>query len=116
MNFLRNRYASFKKIGKPKFKDKLWIAFGIQKSISIKNKLLTKFFNKKDPQIKAECHGKYKKNRNPLSTLSKESKQIYYTKYFESNWNNIRNTWKGIRNLISINKTNYPIQTQIPSS
>ena len=36
------------------------------------------------------------------STLMKESKQIYYTKYFESNWNNIRNTWKGIKTIISI--------------
>ena len=33
----------------------------------------------------------------------KESKQIYYTKYFESNWNNIKNTWKGIKTIISIN-------------
>ena len=32
----------------------------------------------------------------------KESKQIYYTKYFESNWNNIRNTWKGMKTIISI--------------
>ena len=31
-----------------------------------------------------------------------ESKQIYYIKYFESNWNNIRNTWKGIKTVISI--------------
>ena len=27
----------------------------------------------------------------------KESKQIYYTKYFENNLNNIKNTWKGIK-------------------
>ena len=83
-------------------KQKPWITFGIQKSISDKNKLLKKFINKKDPQIKAECHEKYKKYRNLLSTLLKEIKQIYYTKYFESNWNNIRNTWKGIKTIISI--------------
>ena len=41
--------------------------------------------------------------RNLLCTLMKESKQIYYTKYFESNWNNIKNTWKGIKTIISIN-------------
>ena len=63
---------------------------------------MKKFINKKDPQIKAECHEKYKKYRNLLSTLLKESKQIYYTKYFESNWNNIRNTWKGIKTTTSI--------------
>ena len=32
----------------------------------------------------------------------KASKQIYYTKYFESNWNNIKNTWKGVKIIISI--------------
>ena len=30
----------------------------------------------------------------------KKSKQAYY-KYFERNWNNIKNTWKGIKSLIS---------------
>ena len=78
---------------KLKFRTKLWITFGIQKSISIKNKLLNKFINKNDPQIKAEFHEKYKTYRNLLSTLIKEIKQIYYTKYFESNWNNIENKY-----------------------
>ena len=31
----------------------------------------------------------------------KKSKQSYYDKYFERNWNNIKNTWKGIKSLIS---------------
>ena len=99
INSLLNKYALFKKISKYKlkFKTRPWITFGIQISISVKNKLLKKFINKKDLQIKAVCHEKYKKYRNILSTLLKESKQIYYTKYFESNWNNIKNTWKGIK-------------------
>ena len=114
MNSLLNKDAPFKKISKYKlkFKTKPWITFGIQKSISVKNKLLKKFINKKDPQIKAECHEKYKKYRNLLSTLLKKSKQIYYTKYFASNWNNIRNTWKGIKTIISIEN----ITTTIPHS
>ena len=32
----------------------------------------------------------------------KKSKQAYYHKYFERNWNNIRNTWKRIKSLISL--------------
>ena len=32
----------------------------------------------------------------------KNSKQAYYDKYFERNWNNIKNTWKGIKPLISL--------------
>ena len=37
---------------KLKFKTKPWITFDIQKSVSVKNKLLKKFINKKDPKIK----------------------------------------------------------------
>ena len=29
-----------------------------------------------------------------------KTKQAYYDRYFEKNWNNIRNTWKGIKSLI----------------
>ena len=31
----------------------------------------------------------------------KKSKQAYYEKYFERNWNNIKNTWKKTKSLIS---------------
>ena len=68
---------------------------------SVKNKLLTNFINKKDPILKEEFHTKYKKYRNLLPTLMKQSKQAYYDKYFERNQNNIKNTWKGIKSLIS---------------
>ena len=52
--------------------------------------------------LKDEFHTKYKKYRNLFSTLIKKSKQAYYGKYFERNWNNIKNTWKGIKSLISL--------------
>ena len=32
----------------------------------------------------------------------KKSKQTYYEKYFERNWSDIQNTWKGIKSLISL--------------
>ena len=32
----------------------------------------------------------------------KKGKQAYYDQYFEKNWNNIKNTWKGIKSLLSI--------------
>ena len=101
---LLDTYAPLKRINKYqlKFKSKPWITFGLLKSKSVKNKLLTNFVNKKDPVLKEEFHTKYKKYRNLLSTLMKKSKQAYYDKYFERNWNNIKNTWKGIKSLISL--------------
>ena len=68
-----------------------WIALGLQKSISVKNKLLNKFNNKEDTILKEEIHIKYK-NYEELSTLIKKSKQASYNKYFETNWINIKNT------------------------
>ena len=56
---------------------------GLQKSISVKNKLLTNFINK-DPILKVECHTNYKKYRDLLSTLIKKSKPAYYNIYFET--------------------------------
>ena len=71
---------------------KTLVTSGIQISICIKNKLLQKFSNKKDPQVKSVSHEQYKTYKNLFSTLMKESKQIYYSKYFENNWNKIKNT------------------------
>ena len=85
-----------------KFNSKPWIALGLQKSISAKNKLLKSFINKKDPVLKEEFDTKYKIYRNLLSTLMKKSKQDYSEKYFERNWNNIKNTWKGIKPFINL--------------
>ena len=55
-----------------------------------------------DPTIKVELHLKYKNHRNLISTLLKRSKQNYYQKYFESNLNNSKNTWKGIKSIITM--------------
>ena len=36
-----------------------------------------------------------------MLTLMKRGKQAYYDKYFETNWDNVKNTWKGVKSLIS---------------
>ena len=66
----------FVNISGNKFKSKSWITLDLQKSISAKNRL--------------------------LNNLMKKSKQAYFDKHFERNWNNIKNTWKGIKFLISL--------------
>ena len=93
-----------KKINKYKLKfwSKPWITTGLQKSISVKNKFLTNFIKKKDPAKKAELHLQYKNHRNLLSTLLKKSKENYYKKCFESNWNNAKIIWKGIKSIITL--------------
>ena len=41
----------------------------------------------------------------------KKSKQAYYNKYFERNWNNIKSTWKGIKSLNSLKTVVYSVPT-----
>ena len=52
-------------------------------------------------------HIKYKQYRNLISTLLKRSKRLYFTKFFNDNLNNLKNTWKGIKNLISLKNVSH---------
>ena len=45
---------------KLKFKSKPWIILGLQKSISVKNKLLKNLINEKEPILKEVFHTNYK--------------------------------------------------------
>ena len=62
INILLDTYASLEIIDKYKsrFNYKPWKTLGLQKSISIKNKVLTKFISTKDPLLKGETHIEYK--------------------------------------------------------
>ena len=115
INTLIDTYATLKRINKYKlrFKFKPWIALGLQKSISVKNNILTKFINTKDPILKDETHIEYKNCGNLLSILMKKSKQTY-NKYFETNCNNIKNTWKGIKSLISLKTVAFSAPAVLP--
>ena len=76
---LLDTYVPFKRINKykVKFKSKPWIILGLQKSMSVKNKLLTNFFNKEETILNEKFPTKYKKYRNLYSTLMKKSIQTY---------------------------------------
>ena len=75
-------------------RNKPWITLGLQKSISIKIYLLTKYIKLKDVTLKNEALIKYKRYRNLLSTLMKESKKSYFTNYFQNNLNDLKSSWK----------------------
>ena len=66
INFILDKYVPLKKVSKHKvkFKSKPWTPSGIQKSISEKNKLLSKFIKLKEADLKNEAYFKYKQYRN----------------------------------------------------
>ena len=57
-------------------------------------------------KTKQHLHEKFKIYRNSLVTLARESKQIYYKKYFEEKKTNLVKVWKGIKEIILIDKSN----------
>ena len=101
MNTLINSHAPLKKLNKKqrKFQQKPWITKGIQNAIEKKNRLFKKYIKCGDSN-KNIFHEEYKTYRNSLSTLLKQSKKSYYNNYFRNNIN-IKNTWKGIKSIIS---------------
>ena len=52
-------------------------------------------------------------NRNLLLTLLKRSKQSYFTNYFQTNINDLKNTWKGIKKLISLKRTSNSVPSAV---
>ena len=58
-------------------------------------------------------HNKYKVYRNTLVTLIKQSKKNRYQKFFADNTNNIKKTWEGINNIISVKNTNKSVPSCI---
>ena len=72
--------------------------------IKIKNKL---FHRKKRQPNNLEIKRLYNLFRNRVNRELKKDKRNYYTKYFEENNNNIKNTWEGIRSIINIKSTKH---------
>ena len=86
---------------------KPWITCGIKTSIKIKNKLYHNFLKTKSEYY----HHKYKLYRNKINHLIRISKTNYYNNYFSTNKANIKNVWKGIKQIMSLK----PMACGLPS-
>ena len=72
--------------------------------MKIRDQLHKEFLNEKNANRKEEIHTKYKKYRNMIIHLIRKNKKKYYLDYFTEHNTNIKKTWDGIRQLVSINK------------
>ena len=93
--------------GEIKQTSKPWITRGIKQSIKIKNV----FFKKYIKTGSGYNYDKFKLYRNKLNHLIRISKKDYYYKYFNSNKTNIKNIWRGIKQIISVK----PLSSGLPS-
>ena len=91
-NKLVNKHAPMKTISNRQAKQfsKPWITKGLRKSIRVKNKLYAS-----DDRVK------YQMYRNRICTLTRISKQQYYTKFFNDNLTNMKKTWEGINSILA---------------
>ena len=100
-----NRHAPQHKLSKKEIRilAKPWITNGIRVSIAKKNKLYELYIKSKNDYY----FSKFKTYRNKLKHLILVIKKSYYNKYFANNKYNIKNTWKGIKQLITLKHQPY---------
>lgn len=95
-----------------KTKQKPWITSAIVKSISKRDHYFHKFIKAKNPHAKSEFHEIFKRYRNMIVTLCRQSKVNYYKRFFNQYSNNMRKTWDGIRSIVCTK----PFRCPTPSS
>ena len=100
INTTIDKHAPLKRLSKKeaKFQSKPWISQGIRKSIKTKNKLFNRYIRNKSQAN----HSRYKIYRNKLKHILNISKKLYYNEYFSYHVNNVKATWRGIKQLISL--------------
>ena len=93
-NHIPLRQTSKKRHGKP------WITSAIMKSIKRKNKLYSIY-------LKHKTHSSltyYKKYKNKLSSIIRTAEKSYYNTKLNKNKDNLKNTWKIIKDIIDKNQ------------
>ena len=102
-----DKHAPLRKLSKKeiKLRAKPCITKGLKTAIAIKNKLYKSYLKSKNDYY----FSKYKFYRNKLKHLLLLSKKMYYTNYFANNTNNIKETWKGIKQLITLKQTSLSV-------
>ena len=111
LNMIIEKHVPLKKLSKNKVKllTKPWITKGLKISIKNKNKLYKSYLKSKNGHYLS----KFKLVRNKLKHLLLISKNNYYNNYVLIKKDNIKETWKGIKQLITLKKVNYSFPTLI---
>ena len=77
-----------------------------------RDRIYKKYIKAKNSDIKNEYEKQYKSLRNQIVTLCRVNKRLHFQNYFLSHANNMKNTWKGINQIININSKGKKIPDQ----
>ena len=105
-------HAPVKKLNRKQYRKatKPWITSYIIKMISHRDRLFKK---KKENPLNQRIKATYNLFRNRTNREIKKAKKTYYNVYFQENLNNMKNTWKGIKNIINLNNNKDAKITQL---
>ena len=97
---LLDTYAPLKRLlSKP------WIAHGIMTSIKNKDKIYKKLLKSRHPQQKERLCNEFKRYRNSINIISRNSKTYHYQNFSQEHKQNMLKTWESIKSIININTT-----------
>ena len=104
INEVLDKHVPLKKLNKKQIRleSKPWITPGIVNSIKRRDRLLNDYIKAKQLDLKNKLHNDYKKLRNKIVAIIRKSKKHHFQNYFTENAKNIKKTWIGIKNVISI--------------
>ena len=100
-NDLINMHVPMKRARFKNIPKRPWITKGILTSISHKNVLYKKCIKEKNVTKRESLFTNFKSYRNWVTKIIRISKTAHYQNFFAQNKTNLRETWKGIRSLVS---------------
>ena len=104
MNCLLDKYMPWKKLSKKEYKRKYkpWINDTVLSKIRDKNKKFDKFVRCKDPLMRENLKKDFRTVQNEITTLIRNNKKEYYSKYFTENKAKANKIWQGINEIVNV--------------
>ena len=110
-----DKHMPLRKITKKEYKQKFkpWITNEILRKMRQRDKIFKFYVRLKNHERKNDFYEQYKKLRNEIITKTRNSKTVFYKKYFETNNKNLRKVWQGIKQITNIKSKQCDIPTCI---
>jgi hypothetical protein len=115
MERLLDEMAPFKRLSNKDIglKQRPWITHDILEIMNERDDFHKQYAKEKDLIRKDILFRIYKYKRNLVVKNIRQSKEKYYSDFFEQNKNNSKKTWEGIRDVINISKKSHTVPKNI---
>ena len=112
---LLDEMAPYKRLSKREInlKQRPWINHEILEIINERDNFHKQYIKENDPIRKSIIFRIYKSKRNTVVKMIRQSRNNYYSEYFERNKNNSKKTWEGIRDVINISKKTHTVPKKL---